>query len=698
MSSKRGAIMPLRAVCLTIGVLLLLAPTPGVSAARLSAEHRLEVEILPGAHLLVGRDLLTVEMDDRRKLVFGLSDRVTQLQVEVGGRPRTFRFTNAELEIPLEPDERRRTLDVLVSYEAVFNDPIPHNPVNTDNPGFGVSGSITPEGVFLLAGSGWYPDVVDGVDSFPLVRVKAPAGMLAVTAGACLGHVERDGATVSEWRVGRPVRGLALSAAAYRVQERREGDLVAMTYFTAANQDLAPAYLEAAIRYLKLYSERFGPYPFPKFAVVENFFPTGYGFPSYTLLGSTVLRLPFILATSLGHEIAHCWWGNGVQVDYESGNWSEALTTYVSDYLYAEMTSPAAARDYRLQAIRSYTTLVPPARDFPLARFTSRTDPATRAVGYDKGMMVFHMLRRSVGEEAFWEGLRDVYRERLFEPTSWDDLRRAFERRSGRPLGPFFDQWVGRRGAPRLRLGDVQATREADELKVSGRLFQDKPFFAAELEVELAGAGPPVRRRLAMVDETTRFGLSAPVGEAQLTVDPDHHLLRRLDPAEIPPTVNRLKSSPAVLVVVCAAAPANGREVAETLAEALGLQTYSIVAEKSVDRALLDGRDVVLVGAPRDPEWLRGQPPALTLGPQGFAIDAVGPSSGEDTFFGVFAHPRTPERVLALLLPLAPEHAERVAAKITHYGRYSYLVFQADRNRARGTWPVESSPVTVRIP
>jgi hypothetical protein len=117
-----------------------------------------------------------------------------------------------------------------------------------------------------------------------------------------------------------------------------------------------------------------------------------------------------------------------------------------------------------------------------------------------------------------------------------------------------------------------------------------------------------------------------------------------------------------------------------------------------VDRALLDGRDVVLVGAPRDPKWLRGQPPALTLGPQGFAIDGVGPSSGEETFFGVFAHPHQPERVLALLLPLSPEHAERVAAKITHYGRYSYLVFQGDRNRARGTWPVDHSPATVRIP
>jgi hypothetical protein len=698
MLPERGSITTMRAACLMVGALMLLVPVAGARAATLPVEHRLEVELIPSAHLLVGRDHLTVSTDDRRKLVVGLSDRVTHLHVDVNGQPRTFRFTNTELEIPLEPEERRRALEIVISYEAVFNDPIPHTPVNTDNPGFGVTASITAEGVFLLAGAGWYPDVVDGIDTFPLVRVKAPAGMLAVTAGASLGHVERDGATISEWRVGRPVRGLALSAAAYQVRERREGDLVAVTYFTGANQDLAPAYLEAVIRYLTLYTERFGPYPFPKFAVVENFFPTGYGFPSYTLLGSTVLRLPFILATSLGHEIAHCWWGNGVQVDYEWGNWSEALTTYVADYLYAEMASPAEARDYRLQAIRNYTTLVPPARDMPLARFTSRTDSLTRAIGYDKGMMVFHMLRQSVGEEAFWGALRDVYRERLFELTSWDDLRLAFERRSGRPLGPFFDQWVGRKGAPRIHLGDVQAAREGGELKVTGRLIQEKPFFTAGLDMALDGAGHQARQRLTIVDETTRFDLAVPVGAAQLSADPDHHLLRRLDPAEIPPTVNRLKSSPSVLLVVCASAPANGQEVAETLAEALGLQAYSIAAERNVDRALLDGRDVILVGPPRDPDWLRTHPPALKLNPQGFALDPGGEAGGEDAFFGVFAHPYQPGRVLALLLPLSPDHAERVAAKITHYGRYSYLVFRGDRNLARGWWPVEASPVSIPIP
>ncbi|HDY66683.1 MAG TPA: hypothetical protein ENH85_02705 [Candidatus Scalindua sp.] len=48
----------------------------------------------------------------------------------------------------------------------------------------------------------------------------------------------------------------------------------------------------------------------------------------YTLLGRTVIKMPFIVYTFLGHEIAHNWWGNSVFVDQEKGNWCEGLTTY----------------------------------------------------------------------------------------------------------------------------------------------------------------------------------------------------------------------------------------------------------------------------------------------------------------------------------------------------------------------------------
>ena len=59
-----------------------------------------------------------------------------------------------------------------------------------------------------------------------------------------------------------------------------------------------------------------GPYPYDKFALVENFWETGYGMPSFTLLGPEIIRFPFILHSSFPHEILHNWWGNSVFVDY----------------------------------------------------------------------------------------------------------------------------------------------------------------------------------------------------------------------------------------------------------------------------------------------------------------------------------------------------------------------------------------------
>ena len=244
-------------------------------------------------------------------------------------------------------------------------------------------------------------------------------------------------------------------------------------------------------RYLNFYSDLFGPYPFEKFAVVENFFPTGYGFPSFTLLGSSIIRLPFIIDTSFPHEIAHSWWGNAIQVDQSEGNWSEGLVTYLADYLLKERRSPAEGRDYRMQLLTDYAALVAPDNDFPLSGFTSRIDPASRAIGYGKGAMVFHMIRTEIGDRAFFGALREICRERLYRSATWGDFERAFSRSSGRDLSSFMKQWLTRPGGPHLALSNVTRRREGSGWTVSGTVVQTAPFY------EHAAAAPAGDRRAA---------------------------------------------------------------------------------------------------------------------------------------------------------------------------------------------------------
>jgi aminopeptidase N len=74
-----------------------------------------------------------------------------------------------------------------------------------------------------------------------------------------------------------------------------------------------------------------------------------------------------------------------------------------------------------------------------------------RALVYNKGAAVLHMLRRLVGDEQFFSGIRRFYVEQKFRKAGTDDLRSAFEAETGRPLGRFFDRWIYGTEIPRLR-------------------------------------------------------------------------------------------------------------------------------------------------------------------------------------------------------------------------------------------------------
>ncbi|MGC1518958.1 MAG: M1 family peptidase, partial [Azonexus sp.] len=219
----------------------------------------------------------------------------------------------------------------------------------------------SPEGSFLSAGSAWYPQPPGMFDY--RVHLSLPGDQRALVAGRRVaetlpaGPGERYRATF-EFR--QPTDGIDLMAGPWRVREKTVArkdapTLVLRTFFPAeldAEPGLAQAYLEDTQRYIERYSQEIGDYPYSEFSIVAGPLPTGFGMPTLTYLGEAVLRLPFIRKTSLGHEILHNWWGNGVYVDYARGNWSEGLTTFMADYAYKEAESATAAAEMRLAWLR----------------------------------------------------------------------------------------------------------------------------------------------------------------------------------------------------------------------------------------------------------------------------------------------------------------------------------------------------------
>lgn len=692
---------------------LLWAGSCSASVGPRSIHHELYLRIHPDVHKLAVLDIIEIETDGFRDASLKLNpdSKIASVEVFPGttvsalspSKPKRFyadqpkqalthAFERGSLAIRLPAVSRGSKVVVGIAYETTYDKTAPERPVNAEDPSYGVTATISDRGTLLLAEAHWYPEIKGSHPTFRL-HVTGPEGLEAVTAGHRVERKTMDGMTSSVWEISQPLRGLSLSAGRYLVKEFDTDGIPIYAYFFPESQPLAETYLTAAADYIRFYSNLIGRYPFPKFAVVENFFPTGYGFPSYTLLGSSVIRLPFIVKISLGHEVAHSWFGNCLFVDYRYGNWSEGLTTYVADYLYKERSSAEAAKEYREQILRDYATLVPAKEDFPLADFVARNNPANRSVGYGKAAMVFHMVRRSIGDEAFWQGLRTIYREDRFQEVSWTDFAEAFGQCANMNLGAFFHQWVDRTGAPVLGLEGVSLHRTATGWKVTGKLTQRQPFYGLRVPIRLETDGAPRDLMVNVERSGAAFEIRSDAIPRKLVVDPDANVFRRLYPEEIPPSVNCVRGSSTLIAVTSDELPAGWSASAEMLLDSLGLDDTPILREGSVSDSDLRGHDVLFIGVPRNRMLLPPLPKGLSLGSDRFTLDSADYSDPTDALFVVFQRFAEKQRIAAIFLPLSQQAAQVAARKIPHYGKYGLLVFGQGANQMKKTWRVGESPL-----
>ena len=429
-------------------------------------------------------------------------------------------------------------------------------------------GIISPLGVFLSGSSAWYPEFSGTLMTFDL-RVVLPEGWKSMSQGEPV-TTQTDGSVNSEhWKATTPQEEIYLIAGPFSSYSNHERDVTAMVLLREADPALASKYLDTTHQYIALYNELIGPYPFKKFAMVENFWETGYGMPSFTLLGSRVLRFPFILHSSYPHEILHNWWGNGVYVDYDSGNWAEGLTSYLADHLIKEQRGSGV--EYRRNTLQKYTDYVRHQDDFPLTDFRSRHSARTEAVGYGKTLMLFHMLRRQIGDTAFKQGLQAFYRQQLFRPASFSDLQTSFSALAGEPLNDFFRQWVQRAGSPQLRVGKARVEPAGTHYRLIAEIEQIQPDQAYTLKLPVAvhmdGPETAYQTDIDIRHRQQSISLKLPARPTLLQVDPEFDVFRRLHRNEIPPAVSQAMGARQVTIVLSDNEAADLKQAYQALAE-----------------------------------------------------------------------------------------------------------------------------------
>jgi peptidase M1-like protein len=236
-------------------------------------------------------------------------------------------------------------------------------------------------------------------------------------------------------------------------------------------------FIDRAASILEFYGSLIGEAPYPSFtlALTESDLPGGHSPAYFAILNQPLPLSPVVWRNDpvafegyppyfLAHEIAHQWWGQGVGWKNYHEQWlSEGFAQYFAA-LYAardrgDDVFRGMLRQMRRWAIEQ-SDQGPVYLGYRLGHIKAE-GRVFRALVYNKGAMVLHMLRRLLGDDKFFEGLRQFYATWKFRKAGTDDFRRVMEKVSGQELTGFFDGWIYGSAVPEIGFSSTLASAEA---------------------------------------------------------------------------------------------------------------------------------------------------------------------------------------------------------------------------------------------
>ena len=512
-----------------LGLVLAIAAVPGQAqgtAPRFEVtNYIIDAELFPSTHVLSAKvrvDLLPKA--DLTTLVFELhsSLRVDKV-LDTKGQ-----------EVAFKQDGQALTLSLL--------NPLPEGKLASLNVNYGgalasADGSpveglklayVGTEGSYLLYPGRWFPVSAYGVNRFAAtVNITVPSDETVIASGKASAPARQAGKVTYTYVFDQASFPATVIAGRYLVQPATAVGADMALYMKPGHENLAASYGDTAAKILAYYSDEFGPLPSGHLAMVEIEDGTvgGYTSPGVVALASRAFTSP-VNYRLLAHEISHLWWRCLVSpASPNDALLDEGLATYAAALYVQQIAGDAAFEDLMRETevgALTHEDVAPIAQAGQLHEFT----PEYQSIVFEKGSMVFHMLRWVMGDEAFRKTLRTMAQQYAWKSISTDQFQRLAEGISKQELTYFFAQWVSSTGVPQFKR-TWAVYKLPKGYQVVGKVQQDLDIFRMPVEIRVMCQGSkPVNERVEMVGTTADFTINTRTKPLRVLVDPASRLLK----------------------------------------------------------------------------------------------------------------------------------------------------------------------------
>jgi len=362
---------------------------------------------------------------------------------------------------------------------------------------------LTAEPNYLYSSrSFWYPQATVSDYATARIRISVPPGVDCVASGELEagfpGILPGKDATLNRkiylFTAARPLRYLAFILSRFSRAETttigfESGGTLNLSVEANPRQvqrgrELAGRTADIALFYQSIMHD--SPYPSFTVAVVESDLPGGHSPAYFAMLNQPLPSSGLVWRNDpaafsnypdffIAHELAHQWWGQAVGWRNYHEQWlSEGFAQYFAT-LYAQHQKGDDVFVSMLRQLRKWgidaSDQGPISLGYRLGHIRGESR-IFRALVYNKGAAVLHMLRRLVGDDRFFSGIRRFYRDSRFHKVGTEDLRIAMEAETGMTLDRFFQRWIYGSTIPRVKLAyRIEGTDVILRIEQIGEVF-----------------------------------------------------------------------------------------------------------------------------------------------------------------------------------------------------------------------------------